>query len=117
MDSHMRNNYRAAFQYLVEVDEDELTPDEKSSLRSLLAESDEITGLAVNTKACRWARDARTIARHVIVLGHFPISGDPGVTEEQLAWIAAQRADRLNSYQQARLAAIPGWRYADTPSR
>lgn len=111
----MSQNFRDRFEYLLFADPAGLTPDDRASLASLLAETDEIFGLAVDTAERRWARNARLLRRHVRDLGRVPTGSDPRVGAELLTWIEHQDPECLNSYQRARLEAIPGWQYPSRP--
>lgn len=101
--------FRDQFTDLLLRDEDTLTDDERASVKYLLADFDVRTGLKPNTKARRWAVMAWKIGRYARKIGRLPTADDPDVTEDQLAWIEAQRGATLNSYQRACLNAMPGW--------
>lgn len=100
--------YAVPFAQLIDRDGD-LTADERESLTYYYASVNLAEGVPADSEARRWCDMASTVGRIAHMLGRLPIPGDPGVTSQIADWIQQQLAADLNSYQRARLSALPGW--------
>lgn len=101
-------NYWETTGMLLHRSEGTYTDDERESVEHLQAFWDEMDNVGPFTEAQRWCRTARHIDLAARKLGRLPTRAD-GAPPAHLAWIAAQRAAELNSFQRERLQAIQGW--------
>lgn len=101
-------DYWTATAMLLRRPDDELTTDERASVETYLAFIDEMDGIGRFTALGRWCAAAWRIERPARALGR--IAGlSEGATQKDLDWIEEQRRAEMNSFQRARLEAIPGW--------
>lgn len=90
---------------LLHRQESTLNADERSSVQYFLAFIDEMDGVGRHSPEVQWARTARQIERVARELGSLA----DGATPSQIGWLEAQKIADLDSFQRARLDAIPGW--------
>lgn len=101
-------NYWTPTAMLLLRPDDALTADERASVETYLAFIDEMDGIGRSTPLGRWCAAAWRIERPARALGRIAGPGE-GATQKELDWIKEQRCKELNSFQRARLVAIPGW--------
>lgn len=87
----------------------DLSADERECLEYYFASVNIAEGLSADTVPRAWCLIAQIVGRIAHMLGGLPKPGDPGATPEILEWIRAQSRGTLNTYQRARLAALPGF--------
>lgn len=82
-----------------------LDEDERASLVFYAAFIDDMDGLVPNSAPRLWCAAAREVDAFARERDRLPAQGD---SERLSAWIQIQRSRPLNSFQRARLGAIPG---------
>ncbi|KSU55016.1 hypothetical protein [Microbacterium enclense] len=85
---------------------EELSDDERASLRFYIALIDDMDGLTPNSAPRRWCAAARAVEEFTREHGRLPAPTDPGPLH---AWVELQRTAVLNAFQRDRLRAIRGW--------
>lgn len=101
-------SYAARFIELIDREPIDLTSDEYESVEYYYASVNIAEGVPADSGPRRWCLMAQNVGRVAHMLGRVPQVGDPGATPEILTWIAAQRGTPLNTFQRARLHAMPG---------
>ncbi|WP_231924901.1 hypothetical protein [Microbacterium sp. TPU 3598] len=101
-------NYWEPTAHLLHRPEDTFTADEQASVACLLAFFEEMDGVGPLTEDHLWCRNARDVEVFARRLQRLPIARDDA-PETLLSWLNVQQSADLNSFQRARLEAIPGW--------